>query len=237
MRYTPQTQDLENPNVAVVETILDFAKLADWAYEQRISHFVHGGLTFYPHTTMYYTRPASVFERNWDPDRPCFGYNEHRGQPSDNPGIDEEEDEIYTRQLFLEKIEVTPENHHTVNYVFPKESRIYNGHEYIKLAKDLQIVNPSATIITDHRGCTHCRLDFSSLVEERCDIAAGVYPVSTILEAFWKLKSNKFENHYEWVIPFVDEDGVLIDFEQSGYGSIKMHGGLCRIKLNVDHGS
>lgn len=199
-------------------------------------------MTYYPYTNEYYARPTSVFERNWDPDRPCFGRHSHRGTPFNGTESSEETDEEYQQVLWDERIKITRENHGEVQYIFPKASRIYEGHEYIRLNHDLQICNPAVSFISDHRGSNHCKLDFSQVFEEVWTLAAGVYLVSKILESFWRVKCNKFENHYECIFRFSDDEQLFEDqgnpsHSQNTINNIKLFGCRWRIKLLVDYGS
>lgn len=247
-------EPIETVDALEIHTAEDLAKLCDWSYEQKIDHFVYRGLTYYQYSNKWFERPKSIAEmnRDWDPDRPCYGYMKHRARNSDKPELSDDEDSdnehAWNCANHESAIDLSKKahDHKEVQYVFAipfnaekdgKEERklLYEGHGFIRLSADLVIVNPHVTYITDHRGSNHCKLDFSRLFVEQIVLTAGVYSVSDIAESFWRLKSNKFDNHYEWVLPF--DGNASVGGDGLNGGSILKVGESWRIKLLVDYGS
>lgn len=225
---------------SIIETVAQMAELADWCYAQQMSHLVCDGKDYYPCTNMWSGRPVNLSQRDWDPDRECIGYNRccRKGEIEDT-SVSDSDEEVNAHHDDM----IMPDDPNDVHYVFENhETLTHKGATSITFTGHVSLRNPHGSN-DDHRGCDHLNLWLVNDRRDEFSFAAGIYPVAKVLEGFWRIKHNKFDNHYEWFIPFgeTNADGTYELEDLSDPSSCRqriMHlNGSWYVKPDVDHGS
>jgi hypothetical protein len=118
-----------------------------------------------------------------------------------------------------------------------KAVMVFQGCSLVYLPHAIRLVNTEG-INEDHRGCNHLNIELDWY--EEYVIPAGVHSVYDIVQSCFRIKGNKFENHYEMFCRIVDVEDFdtensedmeelsrVIDFEDSEW----------TVTPVIDHGS
>lgn len=233
-------------DVEVVDTVMGLAELSDWCYSHTMSHTIYEGKTYYHCTTTWTERSSDIPVREWDPDRKCNGYwkcgYEKHGEddePAESQDSYDSDDSDAPEDPRKFKPLVIPEEAEKVIYVFNAHAPLlFKGKPKIELKHYLVIKNIMGKN-SDHRGSNHSnlKLDFHLAWE----FPPGIYDTYTILEGFWRIKANKYDNQYEAFFPFRYNWYDVSAFGPEDVERISKHvyiqGGQARIKPIIDHGS
>jgi hypothetical protein len=89
---------------------------------------------------------------------------------------------------------------------------VFQGHSLVYLPHAVRLINEEG-MNDDHRGRNHMNIELDW--HEEYVIPAGMHSVYDLVQSCFRIKGNKFENHYEMFCQIVDEEDVDPDNSES----------------------
>jgi len=200
----------QEPQPLIIRSGDQIVSFINWCFQKlKVSHIEFDGKTWYPWTTMWYG---------------CSdGYWSHRTKIDDVDEILSDDEE--TIEKYSPKIHVEFEEDMKLRF-FNEEGMTFQGHKRVIIDKRINIENDNGTLNDDHRGSNHMALDINHLFNPFQVIEHGEYDIFDLANIVWRIKGNKFENHYELVLELEPNNYVFKGIDQSYY-----------VSVGVDHGS